>query len=178
MTGQYKWYIIHTLSGSEKRAKQMIMDQIIKHNMLSFVEDIVIPIIEVPEIKRGKTLKSEKKFLPGYILIRMDMNDEIWHLITSISKIAKFLGSHSKPHPLSDKEVQNMFSQLETKTKDANLVKLYEIGQQISVVEGPFDGFTGTVEDVDNEKARLKVSVSIFGKATPIDLNFNQVKKI
>ncbi len=178
MVAQYRWYIIHTASGSEKQAKQMILEQLSKHNMSSYVIDIIIPAVEVPEIKRGKTIISEKKILPGYIFIKMDMNDEVWHIITSIPKITGFLGNHSKPQPVNDRKIEDMLLQVESKTKDINLTKLYEIGEQVTVVEGPFDGFAGTVEDIDSEKLRLKVSISIFGKATPIDLNFNQVKKV
>ncbi len=172
-----KWYIIHTLSGSEKRVKQMILDQVAKHNMSEFFEDIVVPVIEVPEVKNGKTVKGEKKFMPGYILIKMKMTDESWHLVKSVPKITGFLGSKSTPQPLSEKEVQNIFSQLESEAKDIKVNKLYEIGEQVVVTDGPFDSFNGVIEEIDNDKQRLKVSISIFGKATPIDLSFSQVKK-
>ena len=172
-----EWYIIHTLSGSEKRVRQMILDQIAKQNMHGLFQEIVVPVIEVPEIKRGKPTKVEKKFMPGYILIKMEMTDESWHLVKSVPKTTGFLGSKSKPKSLSEAEVQNIFRQLESEAKGANLSKLYEIGEQVIVTDGPFDTFTGTVEEIDNEKQRLRISISIFGKATPIDLSFSQVKK-
>jgi len=172
-----EWYIIHTLSGSEKRVKQMILDQIEKKNMSEFFEDIVIPVIEVPEVKRGKSIKTEKKFIPGYILIKMRMTDESWHLIKNVPKISGFLGSKTTPQALTEKEVQNIFSQLETERNEVNTSKLYDIGELVVVTEGPFETFTGIVEEIDSEKQKLRVSISIFGKATPIGLSFTQVKK-
>lgn len=172
-----KWYVIHTLSGSEKRVKQMIFDQAAKKGMQNIFEDIVIPVIEVPEVKKGKVGKAEKKIMPGYILLKMNMTDEAWHLVKSVPKITGFLGSKSTPQSLTDKEVENIFSRIELETKGAVVAKLYDIGEQIIVTDGPFDTFTGVVEDIDNDKKRLKVSISIFGKATPIELSFTQVKK-
>jgi transcriptional antiterminator NusG len=172
-----KWYVIHTLSGSEKRVKQMIFDQAAKKSMQNIFEDIVIPVIEVPEVKKGKVGKAEKKIMPGYILLKMNMTDEAWHLVKSVPKITGFLGSKSTPQALTDKEVENIFSRIELETKGAVVAKLYDIGEQIIVTDGPFDTFTGVVEDIDNDKKRLKVSISIFGKATPIELSFTQVKK-
>ncbi|WP_316353952.1 transcription termination/antitermination protein NusG [Candidatus Trichorickettsia mobilis] len=173
-----EWYIIHTLSGSEKRVKQMILDQIAKNSMSEFFEEIVVPVIEVSEIKRGKPVKTEKKFMPGYILIKMKMTDQSWHLVKSVPKITGFLGEKSKPYPLSAKEVKNIFEQLESEKKGVTSAKLYEIGEVVIVTDGPFDSFNGVIDDIDNEKLRLRVSISIFGKATPIDLAFNQVKKV
>lgn len=173
-----QWYIIHTLSGSEQRVKQMILDKIAKNAMSSLFEEIVVPVLEVSEVRRGKVVKAEKKFMPGYILIKMQMTDESWHLIKSVPKITRFLGEKSKPKPLSDKEVQNIFNQLERERQDITSAKLYEIGDVVTIIDGPFDTFTGTVDDVDVEKSRLRVLVAIFGKATPIDLSFDQVKKV
>ncbi|WP_342272709.1 transcription termination/antitermination protein NusG [Candidatus Tisiphia endosymbiont of Parasteatoda lunata] len=172
-----QWYVIHTLSGSEKRVKQMILDQIAKQGMSEFFEDIVVPVIEVPEVKRGKNVKTEKKFMPGYILIKMNMTDDSWHLVKSVTKVTGFLGGKSTPQALSEKEIQNIFSKLEAETKDARVSKLYEIGEAVIVTDGPFETFTGVIEEIDYDKNRLRVSISIFGKATPIELNFTQVKK-
>ncbi|XVN42310.1 MAG: transcription termination/antitermination protein NusG [Candidatus Rickettsia vulgarisii] len=173
----HQWYVIHTASGSEKGVKQAILDQIAKQNMSEYFEDIVVPVIEVPEVKRGKNVKTEKKFMPSYVLIKMNMTDKSWHLVKSVPKVTGFLGSKDRPQPLSEREVQNIFSQLESEAKDARTSKLYEIGESVVVIDGPFDTFTGVVEEADYEKSRLKVSISIFGKATPIELNFTQVKK-
>jgi transcriptional antiterminator NusG len=172
-----KWYILHTVSGSEKRVKQMIQDQIVKKNMSDQFEDIVVPIIEVPEIKRGKRVVTEKKFMPGYVLIKMKMTDESWHLVKSVPKITGFLGTKTTPNPMSEEEVERIFKQLESETKNATSSSLYNVGDKIQVIDGPFDSFSGFVEEIDVEAQRLKISVSIFGKATPIELSFNQVKK-
>jgi transcription termination/antitermination protein NusG len=173
-----EWYIIHTLSGSEKRVKQMILDQVAKQNMSKYFDEIIVPTIEVPEVKRGKTVKTEKRFMSGYIMIKMVMNDQSWHLVKNVPRVSGFLGSKSRPQPLTEIEVRDIFSQIESENKDASSSKLYDIGEQVTIVDGPFDGFVGAVEEVDGEKQRLRVSVSIFGKATLIDLSFTQVKKV
>lgn len=172
-----KWYILHTVSGSEKGIKRMIEDQIVKKKMSDFFEEIVVPVVEVPEIKRGKQVLAEKKFMPGYVLIKMNMTDESWHLVKSVPKITGFLGSKTTPQSLSDNEVKRIFSQLEAESKTASVSSLYSIGDKVQVIDGPFDSFSGVVEEVDIEGQKLKVSVSIFGKATPIELSFTQVKK-
>ncbi|MDP5110057.1 MAG: transcription termination/antitermination protein NusG [Rickettsiaceae bacterium] len=172
-----KWYILHTVSGSEKGVKRMIEDQIVKKKMSDFFEEIVVPVVEVPEIKRGKKVLAEKKFMPGYVLIKMNMTDESWHLVKSVPKITGFLGSKTTPQSLSDNEVKRIFSQLEAESKTASVSSLYNVGDKVQVIDGPFDSFSGVVEEVDIEGQKLKVSVSIFGKATPIELSFTQVKK-
>lgn len=173
----HQWYIVHTMSGSEKRIKQMIFDQAARKNMSELFEDVVVPVVEMPEIKRGKEVKVEKKFMPGYILIKMEMTDEAWHLVKSIPRITGFLGNGAKPRPVPESEVQVIFSQLESKTQNASVVSTYAVGESVTVIDGPFESFTGVVEDVDPSKSRLRVSVSIFGRATPIDLDFTQIKK-
>lgn len=172
-----RWYILHTASGSEKRVKKMIEDQIIKKKMSDCFEDIVIPTLEVSEIKRGQKVLSEKRFMPGYILMKMNMTDESWHLVKSVPKITGFLGSKTKPQPLSDAEVKSVFDQLEIASKDASAASLHSVGDKVQIIDGPFDSFSGVVEEVEVEAQKLKVSVSIFGKATPIELSFTQVKK-
>ncbi len=172
-----KWYILHTVSGSEKGVKRMIEDQIVKKKMSDFFEEIVVPVVEVPEIKRGKQVLAEKKFMPGYVLIKMNMTDESWHLVKSVPKITGFLGSKTTPQSLSDNEVKRIFSQLEAESKTASVSSLYNVGDKVQVIDGPFDSFSGVVEEVDIEGQKLKVSVSIFGKATPIELSFTQVKR-
>lgn len=173
-----KWYILHTASGSEKAVKRMLEDQIRKKKMSDSFKDIVVPVVEVPEIKRGKKVLVEKKFMPGYVLIKMDMSDESWHLVKSIPRLTGFLGSKNQPQPLSEAEVQKIFSQLEVESKNASESSLYSVGNKVQVIDGPFDSFSGVVEEVDVEGQKLKISVSIFGKSTPIELAFSQVKKI
>ncbi len=139
--------------------------------------EIMIPVVEVPEVKRGKQVKTEKKIMPGYMFIQMDLNDETWHLVQNVSKVTGFLGGGGKPRPVPESQVKAVFEQLETKAKDVTAAKLYDVGERVMVTDGPFESFTGIVEEVDGEKGKLKVSVSIFGRATPIDLAFSQVKK-
>lgn len=172
-----KWYIIHTMSGSEKSVKKAIEDQIVKNKMSEYFEDIVVPVIEVPEVKRGKKVLQEKKLMPGYVLIKMEMNDKSWHLVKSVPKITGFLGSKTTPEPLKEKEVEKIFKQIESETQHALSTGLYNVGDAVQVIDGPFDSFSGIVEEVDNDQQKLKIAVSIFGKATQIDLSFSQVKK-
>jgi transcriptional antiterminator NusG len=172
-----RWYVVYTLSGSEKRIKQMILEQVAKHSMSEFFEDIVVPTIEVSGIKRGKTVILEKKFMPGYVLIKMKMTPESWHFVKNITKIGGFLGGKLSPKALTDKEAEAIFKGLEAEEIGAKNAKLYEIGQGVVVTDGPFETFVGIVEDVDYEKSKMRVSISIFGKATLIELGFAQVKK-
>ena len=172
-----KWYILHTVSGSEKGVKKMLEDQIVKKKMSDYFEQIVVPVVEVPEIKKGKKVLTEKKFMPGYVLIKMKMTDESWHLVKSVPKTTGFLGSKTAPQALADSEIEAVFSQLEVESKTASRTSLYSVGDRVQVIDGPFDTFSGTVEEVDVEGQKLKISVSIFGKATPIELSFTQVKK-
>lgn len=172
-----KWYILHTVSGSEKGVKRMLEDQIIKKKMSEYFEEIVVPVIEVPEIKRGKKVVTEKKFMPGYVLIKMNMTDESWHLVKSVPKTTGFLGSKTVPQSLAESEVQKIFSQIEVESKNVSASSLYSAGDKVQVIDGPFDSFSGIVEEVDAEAQKMKISVSIFGKATPIELSFTQVKK-
>ncbi len=173
-----KWYILHTVSGSEKGVKKMIEDQVVKKKMSDYFEDVVVPVIEVPEIKRGKKVMSEKKFMPGYVLIKMKMTDDSWHLVKSVPKTTGFLGSKTQPQALSDSEIEAIFKKLESESKSASSTSIYNAGDKVQIIDGPFDSFTGVVEEVDIEGQKLKVSVSIFGKATPIELSFTQVKKV
>ncbi len=172
-----RWYIIHILSGSEKRIKQMILEQAAKKGLTDSFGDIVIPVVEVPEVKRGKQVKTEKKIMPGYMLVQMELTDATWQLVQNIPKVTGFLGSGSKPRPVPDSEVAEVFKQLESKAKHVSAVNMFEIGEKVMVIDGPFETFSGLVEEVDLEKSKLRVSVAIFGRATPIDLAFNQVKK-
>jgi len=174
---QHKWYIIHILSGSEKLIKQTILEQAAKKGLSHMFGEVVIPVVEVPEVKRGKQVKTEKKIMPGYMFVQMELNDDTWHLVQNVPKVTGFLGSGAKPRPVPESQVLAVFEQLETKAKDVTAAKLYDVGERVMVTDGPFESFTGVVEEVDGEKGKLKVSVSIFGRATPIDLAFSQVKK-
>ena len=184
-----KWYILHVASGSENGVKKTIEDQIAKKQMSDedqiakkqmsdYFEEIVVPVIEVPEIKKGKKVLSEKKFMPGYILIKMIITDESWHLVKAVKKITGFLGDKTVPRSLNDSEVNIIFDQVRNETKRASESAFCDIGDKVQVIDGPFDNFSGVVESIDVEAQKLKISVSIFGKDTAIDLNFTQVKKI
>lgn len=155
----------------------MIFDQAAKKGMSDLFDDVVIPVVEVPEVKRGKHVQTEKKFMPGYILVKMNMTDDAWHLVKSIPRVTGFLGNGPKPQCVSEKEVESVLKHIESKAKDAISIKTYEIGEQVTVIDGPFESFSGVVEDVDNAKTRLRVAVLIFGRATPLDLDFTQIKK-
>ncbi|AFE52583.1 transcription antitermination protein NusG [Rickettsia prowazekii str. GvV257] len=172
-----QWYVVHTASGAEKRIKEDILRKIAKQKMTDFFGDILIPVFGVSEVKRGKNVKVEKKLMPSYILIKMNMTDKSWHLVKNIPGVTGFLGSKIVPKALTESEIQNIFNNLEAEAKVAKNSKLYEVGEIVTVTDGPFETFMGTVEAIDKARNRLKVSVSIFGKATPIELNFNQVKK-
>lgn len=171
-----KWYILHTSSGSEKKVKRLLEEQISKHNMSEYFDEIFVPVIQVPEIKKGKKVLAEKKFMPGYILIKMNMTDDSWHLVKSVPKIGSFLGGKMTPKPLAETEVNSILAQIASEVHTVS-TNLYEIGDKIQIIDGPFDAFTGVVEKVDSEAEKLKVMVSIFGKDTPIELMFSQVKK-
>jgi transcriptional antiterminator NusG len=155
----------------------MIIEQAAKKGLSDSFGDIVIPVVEVPEVKRGKQVKTEKKIMPGYMLVQMELTDATWHLVQNIPKVTGFLGTGSKPQHVPDSQVEEVFRQLESKAKHVTAVNMYEIGDKVTVIDGPFETFSGMVEEIDSEKSKLKVSVSIFGRATPIDLSFSQVKK-
>lgn len=174
----HRWYIVQAVSGAENKVKQAILDEAAKLGLTEAFEDIVIPAVEAPEIKKGKKVVVEKKLMPGYILIKMDMTDETWHLVKNVTKVTNFLGSGTKPHPVPNKQIEEIFGQIESKSQNSSLFQAYEVGEEVKVIDGPFESFSGTVEEVDGEKSRLRVSVSIFGRATPLDLDFTQVQKL
>lgn len=172
-----KWYVLYTASGSEKKVKRMIEEQMKKHKMSHDIEEIVVPVVEVPEIKRGKKVITEKRVMSGYIWIKMNMTDASWHLVKSVTGVAGFLGSKTTPHPLTEEEAQSMFAQLQMQAKTVSESSIYSAGDKVKVIDGPFDTFSGVIEEVDVVNQSVKVSFLIFGKATPIELNFTQIKK-
>ena len=173
----YKWYIIHTHSGFEAKVINNIKEEIKKKGLSNYFEDFLVPTQKTLEIKKGKKVEGEKKFYPGYILIKMIMNDDAWHLVKKTSKVSGFLGSADKPTPISDSEIKRILGQVSESAVTQKTGINFEIGEKVKVCDGPFASFNGLIEEIDEEKSRLKVSVSIFGRATPVDLEFNQVEK-
>ena len=174
----YSWYIVQAYSGFEKKVADAIIKEAERKNISDLFEKVIVPTEEVVEIKKGRKVSSERKFFPGYVMVRMKRNDTAWHLVRTIPKVTGFLGEKGKPHPISDAEANRIFAQVEEGSVKAKHGVVYEVGDSVKVNDGPFDSFVGTVEEVDEEKGKLKVSVSIFGRTTPVELEFTQVEKV
>lgn len=174
----YNWYIIHVASGHEKKVAKLIEEQARKKNIQDSIGKIIVPTEDVIEVRKNQKVNVEKKFLPGYVLINMELTDETWHFVKNIPKVSGFLGSATRPSPVSESEVNVILKQMEEGSNLDSDIKYFEIGESIKIIDGPFESFIGVVSDVDEEKSRLKVSVSIFGRSTPVDLEFSQVEKL
>ena len=175
-----RWYIIHAYSGFENKVKEAIISEAERIGLSQLVEAVEVPTETVTEVKRGKKVQVERKFMPGYVLAKLAMNDDIYHLVKNTPKVTGFLGTNNKPQPISDKEAARYFGAREQAAAEPrkNVSVDYEIGDQVKVNAGPFASFNGVVEDVDHSRARLKVAVSIFGRATPVELEYGQVEKL
>jgi transcriptional antiterminator NusG len=173
-----RWYVVHVYSGSEKKVVEAINDQIVRKGMQDYFEEVLMPTEEVVEVRRGVRVNSERKFFPGYILINMELTDESWQLVKSQSKVTGILGGKGKPIPITEKEAKQLINQISEGIERPRASRIYEVGEQVRVCDGPFASFNGLVEDVDEDKARLKVAVSIFGRSTPVDLDYSQVEKV
>ena len=171
------WYILQTFSGFEKKVSEIIKDKIKNNQFIDKIEDVLVPTHEVTEVKRGKRVQKKKKYFPSYVLIKMEMNREIYHAIKNIQKVTGFLGTASTPIPIPDKEIDKIIGNIKEGTLAPKTQISFDIGEQVRVCQGPFASFSGLVEEVDEEKLRLKVAVLIFGRPTPIDLEYNQVEK-
>jgi transcriptional antiterminator NusG len=172
------WYVVHVYSGFEKKIAQQITDQAAQKGLADQFEAVLVPSENVVEVRRGRKINSEHKFFPGYVLVKMDLTDDAWHLVKNTPKVTGFLGSKTKPSPISEAEAIRILKQSQEGVDRPRPAVLYEIGEQVRVADGPFTSFNGVVEEVDDEKGRVKVSVSIFGRSTPVELEFSQVEKL
>jgi transcriptional antiterminator NusG len=172
------WYIVQSYSSFEKKVANAIKDEAIKAKLEDKIEEVLVPTHDVTEVKRGKRVQRKKKYFPGYVLVKMDMNNQIYHLINNIKKVSGFLGQKGKPIPVSEKEIQKIKGQIKDGVVHTKSFITYTVGEKTRIIDGPFASFNGLVEEVDEEKSRLKVSVMIFGRPTPVDLEFNQVEKV
>jgi transcriptional antiterminator NusG len=173
-----RWYIVHTYSNFEKKVAEAIREKAAATGLDDKFEEILVPTEKVVEVRRGRKIDTERKFFPGYVLVRMDMTDDAYHLIKNTPKVTGFLGADNKPTPISDAEAQRILQQVQEGIERPKPSVHFDIGEQVRVADGPFASFNGIVEEVDEERARLKVAVSIFGRATPVELEYGQVEKL
>ena len=176
-----RWYIIHAYSGFENKVRDAILSEATRMGLDRLVESVDVPTEKVTEVRRGKKITSDRKFFPGYVLAKLEMNDDVYHLVKNTPKVTGFLGSSGKPQPISDAEAARILNTKDEAAAAAPKQKLkvdYEIGDQVKVLDGPFASFNGLVEELDFDKNKVKVSVSIFGRATPVELDFEQVERV
>ena len=173
-----RWYVLHVYSGFENKVAEAIMEKARKQGLEDRIEEIMVPTEEVVEVKRGQRVQAERKFFPGYVLAKVDMDDNVWHLIKDTPKVTGFLGAGNKPCPISEGEASQLIQQIQEGVDRPRPSVVFDIGEEVKVTDGPFASFNGFVEEVDEEKGKLKVSVSIFGRATPVELEYGQVEKI
>jgi transcriptional antiterminator NusG len=174
----HNWYIVHAYSNFEKQVANAIREQSIQRGMEDKFSEILVPTEDVVQVRKGRKVQSERKFFPGYVLVKMEMTDDAYHLVKKTNKVAGFLGSQNKPIPITSDEVERIMTQVQEGVDGPVSSLTFEIGEQVRVAEGPFASFSGMVEEVDVERSRLKVAVSIFGRATPVELEYNQVEKL
>ena len=174
-----RWYVVHVYSGFEKKIAEQIKEQAARKGLADLLGDILVPAEEVVELKRGQKVQAERKFFPGYVLVNMELTDDTWHLIKDTPKVTGFLGNNKlKPQAIPQAEAERIIKQSAEGVERPRPAVLFEIGEQVRVADGPFTSFNGTVEEIDEEKGRVKVSVSIFGRSTPVDLEYGQVEKV
>lgn len=173
-----RWYIVHAYSNFEKKVADSIKEQAAQKGLAELFEQVLVPTEEVVEVRRGRKIKSERRFFPGYVLVKMELTDQAFHLIKNTPKVTGFLGSDSKPIPITDAEASRILNQVAEGVERPKSTLSFEVGEQVRVADGPFASFSGQVEEVDEERARLKVAVSIFGRPTPVELEYGQVEKL
>ena len=173
-----RWYIVHAYSNFERKVAESIKERAAAAGLSDLFDEVLVPMEEVVEMRRGRKVSSERKFFPGYVLVKMDLNDQTYHLIKSTPKVTGFLGTENKPIPITEEEAGRILQQVQEGVERPKPSVTFEIGEQVRVADGPFASFNGLVEEVDEERARLKVAVSIFGRATPVELEYAQVEKL
>ena len=172
------WYIVQSHSSFENKVAQLIKEEAEKLNFTEKLEEIIVPTHDITEVRRGKRVQRKKKYFPGYVLIKSEMDNDLYHMIKNIKKVSGFLGTKGVPVPVSDKEIEKILGQIKDGVAQPKSAIDYSVGEKVQVIDGPFASFNGLIEDIDEEKSRLKVSVSIFGRPTPVDLEYNQVEKV
>jgi transcriptional antiterminator NusG len=173
-----RWYIVHAYSNFEKKVAEDIVNKAKQKGLSADIEQIVVPTEKVVEVRRGRKVDAERKFFPGYVLVKMEMTDQAFHLIKNTPKVTGFLGSGDKPMPISEKEAMAILQQVQEGVEHPKPSVSFEVGEQVRVADGPFASFNGVVQEVDEERARVKVEVSIFGRPTPVELEYGQVEKV
>jgi transcription termination/antitermination protein NusG len=174
----HRWYIVHAYSNFEKKVAEAIEEKARQKGLSDLFEAVMVPTEKVVEVRRGRKVDAERKFFPGYVLVKMELTDDTYHLIKNTPKVTGFLGADNKPMPITDREAEQILHQIQEGVDRPKPSVSYEIGEQVRVADGPFASFNGIVQEVDEERARLKVEVSIFGRATPVDLEYGQVEKL
>ena len=173
-----RWYVVHVYSGFEQKVVQSIKEQIVAKGMEDLFAEVLVPTEEVVEMRRGSKVRSDRKFFPGYVLVKMELTDQTWHLVKDTPKVTGFLGARGKPAPITQAEADRILRQMQEGVEHPRPLISFMSGDQVRVTDGPFNSFSGVVEEVDDGKGRLKVSVSIFGRATPVELEYSQVVKL
>ena len=172
------WYIVQSYSSFENKVAQEIKEEATKANLTDKIEEIIVPTHDITEVKRGKRVQRKKKYFPGYVLLKSEMDNTIYHMIKNLKKVSGFLGTKGTPIPVSEKEIEKILGQIKDGVVQPKSGVEYNVGEKVQVIDGPFASFSGLVEDIDEDKLRLKVSVSIFGRPTPVDLEYSQVEKV